>query len=44
MEQCSAGQHEIRFEYRQRGLRRGLIISILTLATLVALGFSKIEI
>lgn len=33
------GQHEIRFQYRQRGLRSGLIISLAAIAVLVALSF-----
>jgi uncharacterized membrane protein YfhO len=41
---AGAGLHEIRFDYRQRGFRLGTIISLLTLATLVALYLSKIEI
>lgn len=36
---AGAGLHEIRFDYRQRGFRLGLIISIVTLAVLVALYF-----
>jgi hypothetical protein len=36
---AGAGFHEIRFDYRQHGLRSGAIISLLTLATLVALYF-----
>jgi hypothetical protein len=34
---ADAGRHEIRFEYRQRGLRAGLAISLVTLAALIAL-------
>jgi uncharacterized membrane protein YfhO len=41
---AGAGQHEIRFAYHQQGLLPGLIISLLTLATLVALCFGKMEI
>jgi hypothetical protein len=36
---AGAGLHEIRFEYRQRGLRLGMIISLLTLAALTVLYF-----
>ena len=36
---AGAGLHEIRFDYRQRGFRLGVIISLLTLAMLVALYF-----
>jgi len=41
---AEAGLHEIRFDYRQWGLRPGVIISLLTAATVIALYFSKIEI
>jgi hypothetical protein len=36
---AGAGHHEIRFDYHQHGLRGGLIISLLTLATLTLLFF-----
>jgi hypothetical protein len=36
---AGAGQHQIRFDYRQRGLRRGLIISLVTLVALIVLYF-----
>ena len=39
-----AGQHQIRFEYHQRGLRAGLAVSLLTAATLLVLCFSKVRI
>ena len=38
---ADAGRHEIRFDYRQRGLRLGLIISLATLAAMAALGYFK---
>ncbi len=38
------GQHEIRFDYHQHGLRSGLIISLLTLATLIVLSFINVEV
>lgn len=41
---AGVGLHEIRFAYRQRGFRLGVIISFLTLVTLAVLYFSKIEI
>jgi len=41
---AEAGTHEIRFDYHQQGLRLGIIISLLTAATFLALAFSKIEI
>ncbi len=41
---ADAGRHEIRYDYHQRGLRAGLVISLLTLATMVVLAFSKVEI
>ncbi len=41
---AEGGQHEIRFDYRQRGFHVGIIISLLTLATLAVLCFRKIEI
>jgi hypothetical protein len=34
---AGAGLHEIRFDYRQRGFRLGMIISLLTAATLAVL-------
>jgi hypothetical protein len=34
---AGAGPHDIRFEYRQRGFRLGMIISLLTAATLAVL-------
>ena len=34
-----AGQHEIRFDYRQRGLRLGVVVSLLTLVMLVGIYF-----
>lgn len=34
---AGAGQHEIRFDYHQRGLRRGLVISLVTLVALIGL-------
>jgi hypothetical protein len=36
---AGAGRHEIRFDYRQRGLRLGLIISLATLMTMAALAY-----
>ena len=33
--------HEVRFEYHQRGLRLGVMISLLTLAVLAVLYFSS---
>jgi hypothetical protein len=36
---ADAGLHEIRFNYRQRGLRLGVIVSLLTLAALAVLYF-----
>jgi hypothetical protein len=41
---ATAGQHEIRFDYQQRSLLPGLIISVLTLVTLIALSLSKFAI
>jgi hypothetical protein len=41
---AQAGTHEIRYEYHQHGLRLGIIISLITAATFLALSFSKIEI
>jgi hypothetical protein len=41
---ADAGSHEIRFDYRQRGLAPGLAISLLALAGLIALSFCKVEI
>jgi hypothetical protein len=41
---AGAGQHQLRFDYRQHGLRRGLIISLFTLATLIVLSLIKVEI
>ena len=38
---AGAGLHEVRFDYHQRGLRLGVIISILTLATLAVLYFNS---
>ena len=38
---AGAGLHEIRFDYRQRGLRLGIVISLATLATLIALYFRR---
>jgi hypothetical protein len=38
---AGAGLHEVRFDYRQRGLRLGVIISLLTLATLAVLYFNS---
>jgi uncharacterized membrane protein YfhO len=38
---AGAGRHEIRFDYRQQGLRGGLIISLATLAALIALYFKR---
>jgi uncharacterized membrane protein YfhO len=38
---AGAGQHQIRFAYHQRGLLPGLTISLLTLAALIALRFSR---
>ena len=38
---AEAGPHEIRFDYRQRGLREGLIVSLVTLAALIALYFKR---
>ena len=38
---AGAGLHEIRFTYRQRGLRLGVIISLLTLAMLAVLYFKR---
>jgi hypothetical protein len=36
-----AGLHEIRFDYHQRGLRMGVILSLLTAATLALLYFKR---
>lgn len=41
---ASAGRHEIRFQYHQKGLRTGAVISLVTLTALIALCFYKIEI
>ncbi len=41
---ADAGTHEIRFAYHQKGLRSGILISVLTAAVMVALCFSKIKI
>ncbi len=41
---AEAGAHEIRFAYRQRGLRPGLIISLLTVAGLLVLSLINVEI
>jgi hypothetical protein len=41
---AEAGRHEIRFDYRQRGLRAGAVISLLTLATLIVLSLGGAEI
>jgi uncharacterized membrane protein YfhO len=41
---AGAGSHQLRFDYRQRGLRPGLIISLVTFATLIMLGISRVEI
>jgi hypothetical protein len=38
---AGAGHHEICFEYRQRGLRLGLTLSLATLAVLIALYFKR---
>jgi hypothetical protein len=38
---AGAGPHDIRFDYRQRGLRLGLTLSLATLATLIALYFKR---
>ena len=38
---AGAGLHEIRFDYRQRGFRLGVIISLLTAATLAVLYFKR---
>ena len=38
---AGAGLHEVHFDYRQRGLRLGVIISLLTLATLAVLYFNS---
>jgi len=38
---AGAGLHEIRFDYRQRGFRLGVIISFLTLGTLALLYFKR---
>jgi uncharacterized membrane protein YfhO len=38
---AGAGDHEIRFTYRQRGFRLGVIISFLTLVTLAVLYFKR---
>jgi hypothetical protein len=40
---AGAGLHQIRFDYRQRGFRLGVVISLLTAATLAVLYFSKLE-
>jgi hypothetical protein len=37
---AGAGQHQIRFDYHQQGLLPGLVISLLTLAALIALWLS----
>ena len=39
-----AGSHEVRFDYHQKGLTAGMVISVLTAAVMVALCFSKIKI
>ncbi len=36
---AAAGTHEVHFEYRQRGFRLGLVLSLATLAVLIALYF-----
>ncbi|MGA3324789.1 MAG: hypothetical protein ABSF45_09970 [Terriglobia bacterium] len=38
---AGTGLHEIRFDYRQRGFRLGVIISLLTLGTLALLYFKR---
>jgi uncharacterized membrane protein YfhO len=38
---AEAGQHQIRLQYHQQGLLPGLVISLLTLAALIALWFSR---
>jgi hypothetical protein len=38
---ADAGRHEIRFDYRQRGLRTGLIVSLVVLAVLGMLYFRR---
>ena len=38
---AGAGAHEVRFEYHQRGLRLGVMISLLTLAALAVLYFNS---
>jgi hypothetical protein len=38
---AGAGLHEIRFDYHQHGFRLGIIISLLTLATLAGLYFKR---
>ena len=38
---AGAGAHEVRFEYHQRGLRLGVLISLLTLAALAVLYFNS---
>ncbi len=38
---AGAGQHQIRFDYHQQGLLPGLTISLLSLAALIALWFSR---
>jgi hypothetical protein len=41
---AGAGLHEIRFDYRQRGLWLGVIISLLACVTLAGLYFTSMEI
>jgi uncharacterized membrane protein YfhO len=38
---AEAGRHEIRFDYRQRGLRTGLIVSLIALAVLGVFYFKR---
>ena len=38
---ADAGRHDIRFEYRQRGLRLGLVISVATLLAMAAFAYFK---
>jgi hypothetical protein len=38
---AKSGRHEIRFDYHPRGFRVGVMISLLTLATMIALGLYK---
>jgi hypothetical protein len=41
---ADAGHHEIRFDYRQRGFRLGIIVSLLTFVALIVLCLMNVEI